>query len=59
VKKNHIGVVPGIKEFLDEFVSESATGEYGYLSDRGLIPLTEEEHQQLLKSLANMTTVQL
>lgn len=59
VKKNHIGVVPGIQEFLDEFVSDNATGDYGYLSDRGLIPLPADEHEQLLETLANMTTVQL
>ena len=57
VKKNHIGVVPGIREFLAEFVSENATGEYGYLSDRGLIPLPVEEHQELMQTLANLTTL--
>lgn len=43
VKKQHIGVVPGIKELLEEFVSDEAVGEYGYLSDKGLIPLQAEE----------------
>lgn len=59
VKTNHIGVVPGIQEFLDEFVSDNATGDYGYLSDRGLIPLPEDEHAELLQTLANSTTLQL
>lgn len=59
VKKNHIGVVPGIQEFLDEFVSDNATGDYGYLSDRGLIPLPFDEHEELLEVLANQTTMQL
>lgn len=39
VKKAHVDVVPGIKEFVAEFTSEKAAGEYGYLTDKGLIPL--------------------
>lgn len=43
VKKDHVGVVPGIEEFLAEFTSEDAWGEDGYLADKGLIPLGEDE----------------
>ena len=43
VKKAHIGVIPGIKEFLDEFVSVKAIGEDGYLPNKGLVPLTSQE----------------
>lgn len=39
VKKAHVGVIPGIQEFVDEFVSQRAMGEDGYLADRGLIAL--------------------
>jgi len=39
VKKQHVGVIPGIAEFLEEFTSEKAWGEEGYLSEKGLIPL--------------------
>ncbi|MEL7215179.1 MAG: substrate-binding domain-containing protein [Pseudomonadota bacterium] len=39
VKKAHVGVVPGIAEYASSFVSEDASGEDGYLVDRGLIPL--------------------
>ena len=39
VKKAHVGVVPGIQEFVAEFTSEKAAGEEGYLTDKGLIPL--------------------
>ena len=31
IKKAHIGVIPGLKEFVDEYVSEKAIGEEGYL----------------------------
>ena len=43
VKKAHIGVTPGLQEFLIEFTSEAAVGQGGYLQDRGLVPLPEPE----------------
>ncbi len=43
VKKAHVGMIPGIAEFLHEFSSEKAWGEEGYLSDKGLIPMPAEE----------------
>jgi phosphate transport system substrate-binding protein len=43
VKKSHVGQVPGLKEYVAEFTSERAAGEEGYLSDKGLIPLTADE----------------
>ena len=38
VKKAHIGVIPGLREFVNEYVSDKALGEEGYLTDRGLVP---------------------
>ena len=43
LKKSRVGKVPGIPEFLAEFTSEKAWGEEGYLTDKGLIPMSEEE----------------
>jgi len=43
VKKAHAGVIPGFNEFLNEFTSEKAWGEDGYLADKGMIPMPEEE----------------
>ena len=43
VKKAHVGVIPGIQEYVAEFSSEGAAGEDGYLVDKGLIPLPAEE----------------
>jgi phosphate transport system substrate-binding protein len=45
VKKVHVGKVPGIQEFVGEFTSDSAAGEEGYLSDKGLIPLGAAERR--------------
>jgi phosphate transport system substrate-binding protein len=39
VKKQHVGVVPGIAEFVAEYVSDKALGADGYLADKGLITL--------------------
>ncbi len=48
VKKAHIGVIPGIKEYLVEFTSEKAMGEEGYLADKGMIPLGDEERGNIV-----------
>ncbi len=47
VKKSHVGVIPGLKEYLEEFVSDRATGDEGYLADRGLIPAPAQEKKQI------------
>jgi phosphate transport system substrate-binding protein len=43
VKKMHIGVIPGMKEFINEFVSEKAMGIDGYLFPAGLVPLSNDD----------------
>ncbi len=43
VKKQHVGVIPGINEFIAEYTSEKALGEDGYLADKGLIPPSKAE----------------
>ncbi|HYC67138.1 substrate-binding domain-containing protein [Brevundimonas sp.] len=43
VKKQHVGVTPGLREFVREFLSDAAAGRGGYLQDRGLIPLPADE----------------
>lgn len=42
IKKAHVGVIPGLQEYANEFASEAAAGEEGYLVDKGLIPLTAD-----------------
>ena len=59
VKKDHVGTVPGIEEFLDEFTSEDAMGEDGYLADKGLIPLPEEEQEKVKQDAANLTPMSM
>jgi phosphate transport system substrate-binding protein len=38
-KKQHVGVIPGVQEFIAEYVSDKAIGEDGYLADKGLVTL--------------------
>ncbi|OYU71527.1 MAG: phosphate ABC transporter substrate-binding protein [Alphaproteobacteria bacterium PA2] len=45
VKKANIGVTPGLREFVKEFVSDPASGRGGYLQSRGLIPLPPAQHE--------------
>ena len=39
MKKDHLGVVPGMIEYVTEFTSKAAIGEDGYLLDKGLVGL--------------------
>jgi len=47
VKKQHIGVIPGILEFVETFLSPGAQGEEGYLAEKGLIPLSGVELREM------------
>lgn len=46
VKNAHADTIPGIREFVAEFTSDKAWGEDGYLSDKGLIPMPDEERDR-------------
>jgi phosphate transport system substrate-binding protein len=47
VKKAHIGVIPGINEFIAEYTSAKALGEDGYLAEKGLIPPAKGEIEKI------------
>lgn len=59
VKKAHVGVVPGIEEYVSEFVSEKAAGNEGYLADKGLIPLPKAEREEMRKSATSMSLLNM
>jgi phosphate transport system substrate-binding protein len=50
VKNAHVGVIPGIQEYVAEFTSESAWGDNGYLVDVGLIPSPRNERMKIAKA---------
>jgi phosphate transport system substrate-binding protein len=43
VKKAHLGVIPGLREFVAEYVSDRSMGGEGYLADKGLVPMSDSE----------------
>lgn len=57
VKKAHIGVIPGIEEYLGEFTSEKAMGEDGYLADKGMIPMSDAERAVVVSNVSNLKTL--
>lgn len=59
VKKAHIGTVPGIEEFVEAFIADDATGEDGYLLDKGLIPLAGEERANVVKAVKGKENLQM
>ena len=57
VKKANIGVTPGLKEFVQAFVSDAATGKGGYLQERGLIPLPADQHAAQKAALETLPVI--
>ena len=49
-KKAHVGVIPGIQGYLNEFTSEKAWGEEGYLAEKGMIPLPADTRAAMAAS---------
>jgi len=59
VKKAHIGVIPGISDFLKEFTSKKSMGDGGYLSDIGLVPLSSEKYNSTRTAATKLTTISI
>jgi phosphate transport system substrate-binding protein len=57
IKKQHIGLVPGIDKFAAEYVSTKALGEDGYLAKKGLVTLPKNELEQVRKSTLGLTSM--
>jgi len=48
VKKAHVGQIPGITEYITEFLSDKASGADGYLADKGLIALPGADRKKAI-----------
>lgn len=59
VKKAHVDAIPGIRDYLAEFTSERAMGIDGYLADKGLIPLPDEELAAVLRDVRALSPLKL
>ena len=57
VKKAHVGVIPGIKEFLAEYISAKTIGEDGYLISKGMIAMPKEDMEKAAKTSAELTAM--
>lgn len=47
IKGDHVGKVPGLREYAKEFLSEGTAGDEGYLVAKGIIPLPVEERAKI------------
>jgi len=53
VKNDHRGAVPGLQEFLAEYVSDDAMAPGGYLTERGLVPLSKQRMDEVQDAVLN------
>ena len=58
-KKAHVDVIPGLRGYLREFTTERAWGEEGYLSERGLIPMPDEERGAVAAAVRDLTPLSM
>ena len=57
VKKAHIGVIPGIEDYMAEFVDDDAIGEDGYAVEKGLIPLEDDERETFIAAIEDQAVM--
>jgi phosphate transport system substrate-binding protein len=53
IKKAHLDVIPGLGDYVSEFISDNAAGDDGYLLDRGLIPLSGSARQAVIDNVGS------
>jgi len=59
VKKAHVDVIPGMKDYLVEFTSEKAWGPDGYLAEKGMIPMPKDERMRYHNNVNSMKTISM
>ncbi len=59
IKSAHVGKIPGIQEYAVEFTSAKAMGEDGYLTEKGLIPLVDDELKQVQATVKGLTPLKM
>lgn len=59
VKKDNVNKIPGIYEYLAEFMSDRASGPDGYLAEKGLIPMNLDEHSEWKASVLGLEPLML
>jgi phosphate transport system substrate-binding protein len=51
VKDQHVGVIPGLGEFLNYYTSAEVWGPNGFLIEQGLIPMTEQKRNEVAQKV--------
>ena len=58
-KNAHADVIPGMREFIAEYVSDAAMGEDGYLADKGLVVLPADKLEEVRASVTALTPLSM
>ena len=56
-KKQHVGVIPGLKEFIADYASDKAMGDEGFLTEKGLVALPEAEAKKAEDAAKRLVTI--
>ncbi|HVI52524.1 MAG TPA: substrate-binding domain-containing protein [Candidatus Sulfotelmatobacter sp.] len=59
VKKDHVGKIAGIKEYITEFTSDKAWGKDGYLAEKGLIAMPDAQRKSEAQKGKDLPNVKL
>lgn len=59
VKTAHVGVIPGLSEFVEFFLDEQMIGPDGPLAQYGLVPAPDAEREEFRTKFADGTTIEM
>lgn len=59
VKNEHVGIIPGLDVFVQEFISERAMSVDGYLFPAGLVPLSEKDFATQIAQRDKLVNLQI
>lgn len=57
VKNAHRGVIPNMQELIEEYISDAALAPGGYLTERGLVPLSDARRMEMQENVASGATM--
>ncbi len=58
VKNAHRGVIPGLQEFIEEYMSEDAMAPGGYLEERGMVTLPDDLRAKTQDAVINAASME-
>lgn len=58
IKNAHRGVIPGLEEFIEEYMSEDAMAPGGYLSERGMVALSDARRATVQENVINAVSME-